>query len=147
MSFRASWTLLCPPKKLHCGQRDMCSWSMANDEENWLPLQIKEWFNKTNKKSPKSAQSLGLVKFQVPSPQRVNWKGPFNDQDWLISIFSLLWYNARMFTTVDITVCQYSSSGKEKIIEMVIYINNLETFYIHIRGAYLDSAVYISQID
>ncbi len=32
----------------------------------------KRVFNKKNKKkSPKSAQSLGLVKFQVPSPQRV----------------------------------------------------------------------------
>ncbi len=71
MSFRASWTWWCQ-KKLHCGQRDMCSWSMVNNEENWLLWQIKDWFNNKNKKYPKSAQSLGLVKFQVPSPQRVN---------------------------------------------------------------------------
>ncbi len=46
---------------------------MVNNEENWLPRQIKEWFNKKIKnKSPKSDQSLGLVKFQVPSPQSVN---------------------------------------------------------------------------
>ncbi len=50
----------------------MCSWCMVNNEENWLPWQIKDWFNKTNIKSPKSAPSLGLVKFQIPSPQRVN---------------------------------------------------------------------------
>ncbi len=30
---------------LHCGQRDMCSWSMVNNEENWLPWQMKDWFN------------------------------------------------------------------------------------------------------
>ncbi len=56
---------------LHCGQRDMCSLSMVNNKENWLPWQIKDWFNKI-KKVPKSAQSLGLVKCHVPSPQRVN---------------------------------------------------------------------------
>ncbi len=58
-------------KILHCGQRHICSWSMVNNEMNCLPWQIKDWFNKKNEKSPKSAQSLGLVKFQVPSPQRV----------------------------------------------------------------------------
>ncbi len=52
----------------------MCSWSMVNNEDNWLPWQIKDWFNKKIKKSPKSAQSLTLVKFQVHSPQRVNYK-------------------------------------------------------------------------
>ncbi len=57
--------------KLHCGQRDMCSWSMVNNEENWLPWQIEDWFNKNKKSLPKSAQSLWLVKFQVPNPQRV----------------------------------------------------------------------------
>ncbi len=29
---------------LYCGQRDMCSWSMVNNEENWLPWQIKDCF-------------------------------------------------------------------------------------------------------
>ncbi len=35
----------------------MSSWSMVNNEKNWLPWQIKDWF---------------LVKFKVASPQRVN---------------------------------------------------------------------------
>ncbi len=57
---------------LPCGQRDMCSWSIVNNEENGLPWQIKDWLNKNNKKFPKSAQSMGLAKFQIHSPQRVN---------------------------------------------------------------------------
>ncbi len=64
--------LVLPKKRFHCGQRNMCSWGMVNNEENWLPWQIKHWFNKNLKKSPKGTQSLGLVTFQVPSPQRVN---------------------------------------------------------------------------
>ncbi len=70
MSFRASWTWWCK-NILHCGQRDMYSWSMVNNEENWLPCQIKDSLNKKNKKSPKGAQSLGLVKFQSPVPKRL----------------------------------------------------------------------------
>ncbi len=38
-------------KILHFGQRDMCSWNMVNNEENLLPWQIKDWFNKKYKKS------------------------------------------------------------------------------------------------
>ncbi len=52
-----------------------------------------------------------------------------------------------MFTTVDITVRQYYGSGEEKIIQIVIYIYNLKTFYIHIHGAYLDRAVSLLQPD
>ncbi len=69
-------------KILHCGQRDMSSWSMVNNEQNWLPWQIKDWFKKIKKKSPKGAQSLGLVKYQVPSPQRV--KGQFT-KTWYVT--------------------------------------------------------------
>ncbi len=46
-----------------------------------------------------------------------------------------------MFTTVDITVCQYSESGKDKVRYSFSYINKLKTCYIHIHGAYLDSDV------
>ncbi len=53
---------------LHCGQRDMCSWSMVK-EENWLPWQIKEWFNKKIKKIPKMCLVLGTGK--ISSPQSV----------------------------------------------------------------------------
>ncbi len=50
----------------------MSSWSMVTNKENWLPWHIKDCLNFfLNRKSPKGAQSLGLVKFQVPSPQRV----------------------------------------------------------------------------
>ncbi len=55
---------------------------MVNNEENWLPWQIKDWFNKKDKKFPKSAQSLGLVKFQVPSPQMDKDQSSF----WIIAI-------------------------------------------------------------
>ncbi len=61
------------PQKNYIVVRETCSWSMVNNEENWLWWQIKDWFNKKIKKFPKSAQSLGLVKFQVPSPERVKW--------------------------------------------------------------------------
>ncbi len=46
---------------LHCGQRDMCSWSMVNNEENWLPWKIKDWFNKINK-VPKTCSVPGTGK-------------------------------------------------------------------------------------
>ncbi len=67
----------------------MSSWTMVNNEENWLLLQIKDWFNLKNKKSPKGAQSLGLVKFKVPSPQRV--KGVLNSNICHIFILLTLW--------------------------------------------------------
>ncbi len=44
-------------KILHCGQWTMCSWSMVNNEENWLPWQIKECLIKKIKKSPQKVLS------------------------------------------------------------------------------------------
>ncbi len=48
----------------------MSSWTMVNHEEKSASMTI----NKTGliKKKLKSAQSEGLVKFQIPSPQMVN---------------------------------------------------------------------------
>ncbi len=83
--------LVVQKKKLHSGQRNMCSWSMVNNEENCLPWQIKDCFNKNNKKSPKSAQSLGLVKLQVPSPQRVNASKGSISAEYAKSVSSWKW--------------------------------------------------------
>ncbi len=57
-------------KTLHCGQKDMSSWSMVNNEENWLPWQIKDWFNKKLKKVPKKCSVPGTGK--LSSPQSPN---------------------------------------------------------------------------
>ncbi len=51
---------------LHCGQRDMCSWSMVNNEENWLPWQIKDWFNKNKNKVRKRCSVPGTGKMSSP---------------------------------------------------------------------------------
>ncbi len=51
--------------KIHCGQRDICSWSMVNNEENWLPWQIKDWFNE-KKEFPKNWSVPGTGKISSP---------------------------------------------------------------------------------
>ncbi len=61
-----------------------------------------------------------------------NWEGPFTQPDRHICIFSLLWYGGWMFTTEDITVFQYSGSGKEKVIYSVIYINKFKKDFTYI---------------
>ncbi len=83
---------------LHCGQGSMSSWTMVNNEDNWLPWQLKEWFNQINNKFLKSAQSLGLIYFQVPHPQRVKECN-------VCSLFRLVLIEAISYITSYCVVC------------------------------------------
>ncbi len=73
MSFRASWTWWCKTKYYIVVRANitLCTWRMVNNEKNWLPWQIKDWFNNNNKSpqkvfSPQRVKNLNIHKAAGP---------------------------------------------------------------------------------
>ncbi len=52
----------------------MSSWCIVNNEENWLPSQIKDWLNLKNKKVSKRGSVTGTGKIASPQSPTEFWK-------------------------------------------------------------------------